>query len=627
MCRRFHFSRLCRLFHHSFRSFTDKSTLSISKAEEKSLLITLSQVFSQIKLWTSDFDSDSDNADHGEPLEDNSTCHLSPSECILDITNTSMFLLAVESRYVQHLVGNVVVSVSEFVVTSGRCWEEFLKSLCFYFEMVMCKVISSSLGTPVRAKCLDTESLDCKLDLRVLLDDAGWNFVGAIVLVLRTILKRLKTEEEEDDDDNDDADDDEIVEVYLKALGSCLQNIPWNLFDGIFIDDNEFSGYFVQLLCSMVSQSSVPETVAIHEIVNIFPKILTWCFVKQGESCSHTRISQYVRHKILVLMSRLSSLVDLDCIMVVSWLQLINNYFHDLLLESVAQLEADQNDCLKDSPFNGTSYRHLQRRAVFLYLKLTFSLIKSKERCKKQCACGDVNSCSKKGFTALYEWIQKQLPANIIVNFELYDGSCKSFTKSFLQLYMHEDDMLFEVLLLLTYIQQIGEDWTSQVVEKDIVFLLLDIFDTVHLFHLFLSELHYDHQVLLDYLISKYTGASCAEYILRCLRIICDQWRSFLEYPHLVEVGSHSSYKRRKVTNDSCIQQELSSVSVCDQFPISSKTNYNNEKTCKQPFHDARDCLLLLKKSIESLHQKDLFPYNPQVLLRRLRRFQELCST
>lgn len=30
-------------------------------------------------------------------------------------------------------------------------------------------------------------------------------------------------------------------------------------------------------------------------------------------------------------------------------------------------------------------------------------------------------------------------------------------------------------------------------------------------------QLHYDHQVLLDYLISKDTGTDCAEYLLRCV--------------------------------------------------------------------------------------------------------------
>ena len=35
-------------------------------------------------------------------------------------------------------------------------------------------------------------------------------------------------------------------------------------------------------------------------------------------------------------------------------------------------------------------------------------------------------------------------------------------------------------------------------------------------FFLPILQLSYDHQVLLDYLISKDTGISCAEYLLRC---------------------------------------------------------------------------------------------------------------
>lgn len=152
-----------------------------------------------------------------------------------------------------------------------------------------------------------------------------------------------------------------------------------------------------------------------------------------------------------VLMIRLSSIVNLDCEKTVSWLHLIYKNFNELLFESVTQPDADQDDCLKDSPFKATSRRHLQRRVVFVYLMCAYSLTGLKEKCKKQCLCGDVNSCSKKGFTALYEWLETQVPANIRVNSELYDYSCKSFTKSFLQLYMHEDDLLFEVLLQLTY--------------------------------------------------------------------------------------------------------------------------------------------------------------------------------
>ncbi|XLU77855.1 hypothetical protein S245_001276, partial [Arachis hypogaea] len=48
--------------------------------------------------------------------------------------------------------------------------------------------------------------------------------------------------------------------------------------------------------------------------------------------------------------------------------------------------------------------------------------------------------------------------------------------------------------------------------------LQLYILFHLHLFYLFLSEasviIHYDYQVLLDYLISKDTGIRCAKYLL-----------------------------------------------------------------------------------------------------------------
>ncbi|XP_024974917.1 uncharacterized protein LOC112513026, partial [Cynara cardunculus var. scolymus] len=605
----------------------------------------------QIKLWIGEFDSDSDsdNGDHGNPLFDisskgefithDSICHSSTSQCIFKITNDLAFLLTVETSYARHLAGNVLVAISEFVVASESYWEEFLQSLFFFFELIICKAVSPSCDPPPkRAKHLDCDSSDFKLDLQSLSSNARWYSVGSIVLVLRNILKQQKHEE-----------DDENLEVYLNALGSCLRNIPRDFIDNVDEASVSFCGYLVQLFCSVVSRiglseamaDSVGKNVAIQEIFNVFPKILAWCLGKPGDYRNYTGISQYIRHKILVLMIRLSSLVHLDCKMIISWLHLIDKYFQDPLFESVTQPQADQDDCLQDSPFlpsfddveyNDGSHRHLKRRVVFLYLKCAFGLIRLKERPKMQCLCGDVNSCSKKGFAAVYEWLEKQLPADTFSKSELYNDRCKRFTKSFLQLYMHEDDMLFEVLLQLANMpfgceQRIAEEWTSMVVEKNILLLLSDVFDPVHLFHLFLSNLHYDHQVLLDYLISKDTGASCAEYLLKCIRIVCDKWNSFLGFQVPKEGGNRSSFKRRKVTNDSCVHQESSSESVSDEIPVSSKTDLTNQETCKQPFYAAIDCLLLLKKSVENLHQKNLFPYNPEVLLRRLTRFQELCQS
>ncbi|KAJ9564095.1 hypothetical protein OSB04_000061 [Centaurea solstitialis] len=97
------------------------------------------------------------------------------------------------------------------------------------------------------------------------------------------------------------------------------------------------------------------------------------------------------------------------------------------------------------------------------------------------------------------------------------------------------------------------------------------------IYHLDIFDLHYYHQVLLDYLISKDIGTSCAEYLLKCLCIVCDKW------------------------NNSCVQQESTSEFSSDEIPLSPKPDRMNQETCKQQFHAARDCLLMLKKSVESL--------------------------
>ncbi|KAK1317811.1 hypothetical protein QJS10_CPA05g01530 [Acorus calamus] len=84
------------------------------------------------------------------------------------------------------------------------------------------------------------------------------------------------------------------------------------------------------------------------------------------------------------------------------------------------------------------------------------------------------------------------------------------------------DDLLFEVLLQLLDVA--SPIWTEQYykIVKSVeelnegqLFHLPSIMNPVHLFHLFLSELQFDHLVLLDYLISKDTGLTCLQYLLR----------------------------------------------------------------------------------------------------------------
>ncbi|KAL0350608.1 UNVERIFIED_CONTAM: hypothetical protein Sradi_4210000, partial [Sesamum radiatum] len=183
------------------------------------------------------------------------------------------------------------------------------------------------------------------------------------------------------------------------------------------------------------------------------------------------------------------------------------------------------------------------------------------------------------------------------------------------------DDILFEMLLQLFRLPFYLEHHTIKneplaEAKGRPLFIASDLFNPIHLFHLFLAEIHYDHQVLLDYLISKDTGSSCAEYLLRSIRIVCNSWRSFIEFPGVEEGLDQLCPKRQRVLVDSTDLNDgrISSLEQCNEGRAHGKKGRRNYRL---PFVAARDCLVSLRTSINSLNQKNLFPYNPQVLLRR----------
>ncbi|CAL9026934.1 unnamed protein product [Prunus brigantina] len=122
----------------------------------------------------------------------------------------------------------------------------------------------------------------------------------------------------------------------------------------------------------------------------------------------------------------------------------------------------------------------------------------------------------KKGLLELYNWLQGHLPANMTVDHEMYFVECVDFAKSFIQLYIKEDDVLFKVLLHLLRVPCCAEqDEREKVALEDsngnLLFRVSDLF----------NPLSYDHQVLLDYLISKDTGISCAEdFLSACVKCV-----------------------------------------------------------------------------------------------------------
>ncbi|XP_028764021.1 uncharacterized protein LOC114722220 isoform X2 [Neltuma alba] len=661
---------LCRLIDESFRSYIERDVVVLICKEqemEKEVLVALSQVLRKIQLRMQEPVSKEEETVVKTVPNEESLCGLSrrsaAHHCMSNVVTNMTILLTVKSQFVQHLAVKALALITKFLFTMGNCLNEFIQLLCRFWEVAIARSGAENNldSSDVRFRPYELKRCD-------------WSTVAGINQVLRAVFKYLREDY-----------DDELVKMYYDSVSSCLSKVPWDLlhqFQGCLIDgskksfymdplnvDNfsamepriKFLGTFLQLLCSLVDQNDFVETggasVIEHQllvtVVNLVPRLLEWCLIKRGDS-AESCIIQYFKHKLLILMIRLRLYKCLDCSILLSWLELIHNYFQELLWQPLAQFQSDQNECLEGSPFllslsdgevSGTHSRHLQRQAIFLFLDCCFSLISQKGDPADRCICSGLNSClanksdsepnfccRRKGLLELYKWLQGHLPTEFSLNHERYLEICVTFMSSFIQLYLGEDDLLFEVLLQLLGTtsclqQQYDKKETAfHDIKKDFPFCLLDVFNPVQLFHLFLSEIHYDHQVLLDYLISKDTGISCAKYLLRCLSLVSNSWQSFVGFTSFGEPLNRSSSKKRRVTkgDDSEVEADVAPfVMECKDDILLPVKNYEQENEYgfnplyTNPCKPAKECLLSLKDSIGNLHQKKLFPYNPEVLLKR----------
>lgn len=160
-------------------------------------------------------------------------------------------------------------------------------------------------------------------------------------------------------------------------------------------------------------------------------------------------------------MIRLIFRVHQDSSLLALWLQLLHEYFESLLYQPISQRHSNLTDCLDGSPFlsrvsdgqkvHRTCITHLQRQAIFLFLKCSTSLIKLGKVTDTKCSCAFPSSCftyelhsgleccsPRKGLLELSEWLNRHVPLDLLVDYELYLEKCSHFTSSFLQLYMDE---------------------------------------------------------------------------------------------------------------------------------------------------------------------------------------------
>ncbi|GMH25237.1 hypothetical protein Nepgr_027080 [Nepenthes gracilis] len=649
-CRGDDISRFFCLIDECLRPYKELELVALAKDQERHLLISLSQVLREIQRCTDELDSGS--VDDSEEFTDNCGSlnpHSQDHNFLTKIVTDLVVLLAAESRYVQHLAGNILVAISEFIASSGSNWDETIKFLCACFEITLSNTLSNSSASWMNG----VEKLNCNerdfIILNSRLKHANWHSGAGIILILRKIVKFLKGK-----------DDRRFGESFVNSLSSCLSNVSWDLLDNIPLHCKPdyqiyysshlmnlgemesrimFLGNLVQLFCSLIKPSGLAEATSnsgnkspiLHIILNLVPKVSKWCLGKP-QNCDHKQILPYFRHKTLMLMTRISFQINFECPTLFLWLQLLHEHCEDLLLQPMPRLDSSPNDCLEGSPFLSSlsdwqtpdiSSRHLQGRAVFLFLRCTISLMSMRGEADLQCICGRPNAClmtdintidccpPRRGLLELYNWLRWHLPLNMPAEDKMNREKCITFAKSFIAMYMHQDDVLFEVLLLLfdipscakKQILKVGQ--ASQEAKEDALFHVSSIFNPLLLFHVFLAGIRYDNQLLLDYLISKDTGIRCAEYLLRCLRAACNSWDFFVEISAQRGAFHRRICKRRKV------------YGYGDQDDYGSK--------CFR-MEEAKACLLSLRDTVRKIHRRNLFPYNPEVLLQRLTRFEELCN-
>lgn len=301
-----------------------------TKTKERDLLISLSQILKVIQTWIRELDKETESKKicYGE-----SVLHHEEHSCLIKIVTDLMLLLTVESQYVQHSVGNVLVVFSEFVALSGSGWDSFIHSLSTCLELAIANVFLCS-WEPSRT---EVEDSNCDFSsyevVKSSLKGGDWSTAVGIVRVLRNILKHLKQE-----------CDDQLLEVYLGSVSSFLSNVPWESMDEIHVDQScdawdgdpqnccskdasvfrsfgakepkvLFLGIFIQFLCSLVEQSSAVETEVgsqvqypvLSMVISLVPKLACWCLCKKGKSVKLS-VSQYFRHKLLVLIYLISFL-------------------------------------------------------------------------------------------------------------------------------------------------------------------------------------------------------------------------------------------------------------------------------------------------------------------------------
>ncbi|XP_051205824.1 uncharacterized protein [Lolium perenne] len=657
-----HLARLCDLVADSLLPYLEPEPPGtrrpeLLREEERCVLLMLARVNKAIRGW----DEEEEVVDDGDASDEivscsgeAHSCSLPPDHhfddgfsCLANITSILVGLHHFCSDYIKHSAGNILMAISNSLMKFEAVWIQFVELVWAAIHTVSAHnhstidatncsgKVSTCCSSAVESISQSTMTSSTSITIFMVVLKLRCVSISRLIMtslfrVLHTILKFLKLS------------DSELKDDFICLSIHHIQKLRWHpgnqLIAGKVVslvkDDRDsfsrdyaqlgfVSGSLLQLVCSLVEQSDMEDTGRrdiFVKLVDVIPRLVTFLQEKQDIPKG---LSQYYKHKILMLMMRLKPHMQQNCSHIICLLKLLRDHFQNLLHEPMSRHISKLENCLEGSPFLGEikdkSTRHLQRQAMYLFLSCCIFLGCSGSDSRQKCSSkkdefghevqGCIDHCNYFGLSEISDWFQRCCLDKI-----LDSKSSTDIVLCFLQLYMEEDDILFIILLqlldaplILLAIDNMESKCTSELIGAKLFSI---IFDPVHTFHVLLSLLSYDHLVLVDYLISKDVGVHCAQYLLRCLRLVSQCWDAFIDDSVYEAQIQKLTYKRQRTLKNT-------------KLGFSRDKGSNSEK---ELFLSAKVCLLSLKRTLGDLHQKDLFPYNPKPLLKSLARFEELCE-
>ena len=181
----------------------------------------------------------------------------------------------------------------------------------------------------------------------------------------------------------------------LDSINSCLSNVPWDSLNDVCVGQNGdtwrrsntfslrngqlleskvvFLRNLVQFFCLLIEQNgslgipgvSLGKYPVLYNISNLLLSFYIGALASKGivTACA----SLYFKHKLLMLMFRLNFYIRLQYSILASLLQVLHEYFQDLLLQPICQVKPDESGCLEGSPFFFYSVFLMEKYIACLY--------------------------------------------------------------------------------------------------------------------------------------------------------------------------------------------------------------------------------------------------------------------